>query len=396
MAQQVLVYRLTNSASALGIVSFMTVLPLLPFGLWGGSLSDRVSKRTIILVTQTLMMLQAIVLAVLTWTGTVQIWHVYLMAFLLGAFKAVDMPARQSFIIEMVNGRENLTNAIGLNSAMHNAAKTLGPALAGVIVAVLGEAVAFSINGLSFLAVIVSLLLMRDLPQKTAVEKESTPVLVHTVEGMKYVFQQQILLILMSLVAVSSFLSRPYQTLMPVFANITLKESAQPMIRILCESRFALVNCRAPAAIPLGLLLSAVGLGAIAGAFVVASLPENARRGQMLTLGNLCFPLSLLIFVNSRSMLLSLVMMLFVGMSHVFQNAMANTLLQLTTPDPLRGRVMSLYSLTSHGMTHLGGLQAGFAADWVGAPASIGVGAGFSLLYGLFVAFRYPNVRKLA
>ena len=396
MAQQVLVYRLTNSASALGIVSFMTVLPLLPFGLWGGSLSDRVSKRTIILVTQTLMMLQAIVLAVLTWTGTVQIWHVYLMAFLLGAFKAVDMPARQSFIIEMVNGRENLTNAIGLNSAMHNAAKTLGPALAGVIVAVLGEAVAFSINGLSFLAVIVSLLLMRDLPQKTTVEKVSAPVIAHTVEGMKYVFQQQTLLILMSLVAVSSFLSRPYQTLMPIFANITLKESAQPMIRFLCESSFALVNCRAPAAIPLGLLLSAVGLGAIAGAFVVASLPENARRGQMLTLGNLCFPLFLLIFVNSRSILLSLVMMLFVGMSHVFQNAMANTLLQLTTPDPLRGRVMSLYSLTSHGMTHLGGLQAGFAADWVGAPASIGVGAGFSLLYGLFVAMRYPNVRKLA
>ena len=396
MAQQVLVYRLTNSASALGIVSFMTVLPLLPFGLWGGSLSDRVSKRTIILVTQTLMMLQAIVLAVLTWTGTVQIWHVYLMAFLLGAFKAVDMPARQSFIIEMVNGRENITNAIGLNSAMHNAAKTLGPALAGVIVAVLGEAVAFSINGLSFLAVIVSLLLMRDLPQKTTTKEESAPVVAHTVEGMKYVLHQQTLLILMSLVAVSSFLSRPYQTLMPVFANITLKESAQPVIRFLCESRFTLVNCRAPAAIPLGLLLSAVGLGAVAGAFVVASLPENARRGRMLTLGNLCFPLFLLIFVNSRSMLLSLVLMLFVGMSHVFQNAMANTLLQLTTPDPLRGRVMSLYSLTSHGMTHLGGLQAGFAADWVGAPASIGVGAGFSILYGLFVAMRYPNVRKLA
>lgn len=395
MAQQVLVYRMTNSASALGIVSFMSVIPLIPFALWGGSLSDRISKRTIVLTTQILMMVQAIILAVLTATGKVQIWHVYVMAFLLGCFKAVDMPARQSFIIEMVDGKDNLGSAIGLNSAIHNTAKTLGPALAGVIVAVLGEAIAFSANGLSFLAVIVSLLMMRGLPQQKAVEKKSSSVLAHTVEGMKYVFQQQTLLVLMSLVAVSSFLSRPYQVLMPVFANITLKESAAPLIQFLCHGRIAIMNCQAPEAIPLGLLLSAVGLGAIIGAFVVASLPQNARRGQMLTLGNLCFPLFLLLFVNSRSMVLSLVMMLFVGMSHVFQNAMANTLLQLTAPDQLRGRVMSLYSLTSHGMHHLGGLQAGFAADWIGAPASIGAGAGFSLLYGLFVAFRYPEVRKL-
>ena len=156
------------------------------------------------------------------------------------------------------------------------------------------------------------------------------------------------------------------------------------------------MSCRAPEAIPLGLLLSAVGVGAVAGAFLVASLSEKSRRGQMLTLGNLCFPLFLLLFVNSQSMTLSLVLMLFVGMSHVFQNAMANTLLQLNAPDQLRGRVMSLYSLVSHGMTHLGGLQAGLAPDWVGAPVSIGVGAGFSLLYGCFIALQYRKVRNLS
>jgi predicted MFS family arabinose efflux permease len=156
------------------------------------------------------------------------------------------------------------------------------------------------------------------------------------------------------------------------------------------------VNCQVPAAIPLGLLLSAVGLGAVAGAFLVASLPENARRGQMLTLGNLSFPFFLLLFVNSHSMTLSLLLMLFVGMSHVFQNSMANTLLQLTTPDQLRGRVMSLYSLVSHGMTQMGGLQAGFVTDWFSAPLSVGFGAGFSLLYGIFIAVRYPKVRNLA
>ena len=395
MAQQVLVYRLTGSATALGIVNLMTVLPLVPFALWGGSLADRVPKRTIILITQTLMMLQAFVLAGLILTDTVQIWHVYVMAFLLGTFKAVDMPARQSFVIEMVEGKSDLTSAIGLNSAMNNTAKTIGPALAGVFVALLGEAIAFLLNGLSFLAVIVSLLAMRNLSFARSDTESQPPTRTHMIEGLRYLLGQQTLLVLMSLVAVNSFLSRPYQTLLPVFANGALKESAKPMIAFLCNGSYQILSCRAPEAIPLGLLLSAVGAGAVVGAFLVASLSEKSRRGQMLTLGNLSFPVFLLLFVNSNSMAVSLGLMLCVGMSHVFQNAMANTLLQLNAPNQLRGRVMSLYSLVSHGMTHLGGLQAGLTADWVGAPLSIGVGAGFSLLYGCFIALRYRKVRNL-
>jgi hypothetical protein len=259
----------------------------------------------------------------------------------------------------------------------------------------LGEAIAFFLNGLSFLAVIISLLLMTESSQMLT-RQEHAPVLTHTLQGVKYVLGQQTLLILMSLIAVSSFLSRPYQTLMPVFSNTTLKESAQPIVAFLCDgAQLTVFNCQAPEAIPLGLLLSAVGLGAIMGAFLMASLPEHAPRGRLLTLGNLSFPLLLLIFVYSKSMAFSLVVMLLVGLSHVFQNAMANTLLQLSSPDPLRGRVMSLYSLVSHGMHHLGGLQAGFMADWIGAPVSIGLGAGFSLVYGLFIAVRYRQVRKL-
>jgi MFS family permease len=396
MAQQVLVYRLTGSAVALGIVSFMGVLPLVPFALWGGSLSDRVSKRSIILVTQSLMMLQAFLLGLLTWTGTVQVWQIYGMAFLLGILKAVDMPARQAFVIELVEGRDDLTSAIGLNSAIHNSAKTLGPALAGVSVAIMGEAIAFLLNGLSFFAVIISLLMMRDLPHITKNEEGETHVIRHTVEGIRYVVSQQTILILMSLVAISSFLSRPYQTLMPVFSENILKESGRGVITFLCQRNFVAMNCKAPAAIPLGLLFSAVGLGAVLGALLVASLPENARRGRMLTIGNIAFPLFLLFFVRSDSIWLSTVIMLFVGMSHVFQNSMANTLLQMTSPDELRGRVMSLYSLVSQGMTHVGGLQAGLVADWLGAPISIGAGALFSLIYGLFIAFRYPQVRNLA
>lgn len=396
MAQQVLVYRLTGSASALGIVSFMQVLPLLPFALWGGTLADRVPKRMIVLVTQVLMMFQAFLLALLTWTGKIEIWHVYLMSFLLGAAKAVDMPARQSFAVEMVEGKEDLTSAIGLNAAIHNAGRTLGPILAGLAVATMGEAIAFFLNGLSFLAVLVSLIAMRNLP-KPAIDPHETPnMVVHMKEGVRYVLKQQVLLVLMSLVAVNSFLSRPYQTLMPVFADVMLKDSSQPVVAFLCGGPDPVFHCKAPQALPLGLLLAAVGIGALMGALLVASLPERARRGRVLTVGNLGLPLLLLFFVNSHSLLLSLVLMVFTGLLQVLQNAMANTLLQVTSPDSLRGRVMSLYSLTTQGMHHLGGLQAGFVADSVGAPLSVGGGAAIALVYGAFVALKYKKVREMA
>jgi MFS family permease len=377
MAQQVLVYRLTGSAISLGIVNFMTVIPLLPFSFWGGSLADRVSKRKILLITQSLMSIQAIVLAVLVW------------------IKAVDMPPRQSMVVEMVEGKEDLTSAIGLNSAIHNTARTLGPAIAGVVVATMGEAVAFFINGLSFLAVITSMLFMRNLPQSNEPNQKLPQVISHTIQGIRYVFSQQLLLILMSLVAVTSFLSRPYQTLLPVFADQMLKGTAQPVVAFLCNGERHIMTCLQPEALPLGLLLSAVGVGAVIGAFLVASLPEHARRGRMLTLGNLGLPVLLLAFVNSQVFILSLVLMVLVGMGQVFQNTLANTLLQITAPDNLRGRVMSQYSLVTQGMHQLGGLQAGFVADWIGAPLSVGIGAALSLFYGIFVFIKFPRVREL-
>jgi MFS family permease len=396
MAQQLLVYRLTGSAISLGIVNFMTVIPLLPFSFWGGSLADRVSKRKILLITQSMMLVQAVILAALTWTGLIRVWHVYLMAFVLGMIKAVDMPPRQSFVVEMVEGKEDLTSAIGLNSAIHNSARTLGPAIAGVVVAAMGEAVAFFLNSLSFLAVIASLLFMRNLPRPSQSKQQSPRIIPHMMEGVRYVLSQQIMLILMSLVAVTSFLSRPYQTLLPVFADGMLKGSAQPVVAYICNGENPLLTCQSPQALPLGLLYSAVGIGAVAGAFLVASLPERARRGRMLTLGNLGLPVLLLAFVNSQVFIVSLFLMVLVGLGQVFQNTLANTLLQISSPDVLRGRVMSQYSLVTQGMHQLGGLQAGFVADWIGAPLSVGIGAGVSLLYGLFVFVRYPRVRDMA
>lgn len=394
VAQQVLVYRLTGSASALGIVNFMAIIPLVPLALWGGSISDRFPKRLVILCTQSLMLVQAVILGVITLTGVVEVWHIYLMSFMLGALKAVDSPARNAFAIEMVEGKDDLTSAIGLNSAIFNGARTLGPALAGLAVATMGEAIAFFLNSLSFVAVIMSLLSMRNLPRITHDQTEAH-MAAHIGEGIRFVLKHQVLLILMSLVAVNAFLSMPYITLMPVFANVVLNTSAQPVVSFLCDGSNSLLNCQTPEALPLGLLLTAVGVGSVIGAFIVASLPTGAHRGWLLTMGNLCLPLTLLLFANTSSMVLALVLMLFTGLGHVLQNAMANTLLQINTPDQLRGRVMSQYSLVAQGTTNLGGLQAGFMADWIGAPLSISIGAAVSLLYGSMVFIKYKHVREL-
>ncbi len=395
MAQQVLVYRLTGSAMALGIVNLMAVIPLVPMSLFGGLLSDRMPKRTLLLFTQSAMLLQALLLGLLVWTDTVEVWHVYLLAFWLGAVKALDAPARQSFVVDMVESKEDLSNAIGLNSAIGNGARTLGPALAGLTVAVMGEAVAFFVNAGSFVAVISSLGLMRDLPQRRPRQLEGAGLFTGIAQGIRFVLKEQTLAVLLTLIAVSGFLSMPYSTLLPVFANRVLGESAAPLTGFLCGGETPIIHCEAPEALPLGMLLTALGLGAVTGALLVASLPERIRRGRALTLGNLGVALFLLLFAFSNSFALSMVIIVMVGMSQVFQNALANTLLQISSPDSLRGRVMSLYSLIHQGAQNLGGLQAGLCTDLTSAPLSIGVGAAVSLVYGLYVAVRYPRVREL-
>ena len=395
MAQQVLVYRLTGSAAALGVISAIGLIPLVPLALWGGSIADRAPKRTIILIAQAVMMIQAFVLAGLAWTGAVQVWQVYALAFVLAAAQAVDLPARQAFTVELVEGKEDLTNAIGLNSAMFNGARALGPALAGTLVATVGEGPAFLLNALSFGAVIISLLLMRGLPAPAGLRR-SASVTGHMAEGLRFIVHQRMILVLISLVAVSAFLSMPYSTLMPVFAGKVLQTSAQPVVAFLCEGAHPVMRCRAPQALPLGLLLTTVGVGALVGALAVASLPERARRGRWLTAGNLAFPALLLAFSSSRSFVVSLALLFGVGISFVMQNALANTLLQIITPDAVRGRVMSIYTLTFQASMRLGGLQAGLVADSIGASLAVSLGAVVSLGYGLFVAVRFPKVREMA
>ncbi len=394
VAQQVLVYRLTGSAAALGAISAIGLIPVVPLSLWGGSIADRIPKRTVIAGAQIVMMAQAFLLAGLTWTGAVRIWHVYVLAVLLAAAQSVDLPARQAFTVDLVEGKGDLTNAVALNSAMFNGARALGPALAGTLVAALGEAPAFLANGLSFVAVLISLSLMRNLPAPTG-DRHRTSLASHTAEGLRYVFKERTVLVLISLVAVSAFLSMPYSTLMPVFASKILFGSAQPVVHFLCNGPQPLLNCRAPDALPLGMLLTTVGIGALVGALWVASLPDQTRRGRWLTAGNLGFPLLLICFAASRSFLISLALLFAVGVSFVMQNALANTLLQVTAPDAVRGRVMSVYTLAFQTFMRLGGLQAGLLADGIGAPLAVGLGATVSLAYGLYVAIRFPRVREM-
>ena len=394
IAQQWLVYRLTGSATMLGTISLLGIIPLFPMALWGGSLADRFPKRSILVVTQSTMMVLALILSALTWTGVVQVWHVMLLSVLLAAANALDIPARQAFIVEMVGGKEDLANAIGLNSAIFNGARVIGPALAGIAVAATGEAAAFLANGISFLFVIGSLLLMR-LPPHVAPEGRS-PLASHLGEAVRYVRQEQVVLVLISLVAVSAFLSMPYSTLLPVFASKVLSASAQPVVDFVCGPDSALgMSCKSPGALTYGLLMAATGVGAVVGALFVASLRPAVRRGGWLTLGNLGFPALVVLMALSRSFLLSCLLLLGIGFSFVAQNALVNTLIQVTVPDRLRGRVMGFYSLTFQAMMRMGGMQAGVMGDALGAPVAVGIGGVICLGYGLFVALRYPKVREM-
>jgi MFS family permease len=393
IAQQWLIYRLTGSAAMLGVINLVAVLPVLPLSLWGGSLADRFPKRSILLVTQSLMMVLAYILAALTWTGAVQVWHLLVLAMALGATSAINAPTLQAFVPEMVEDSDDLTNAIALNSTFFNVARAIGPALAGAAVATTGEAGAFFTNGITFIAVIIGLLMMR-LPVKP--HPAHQPSLgSHLREGIRYVWKDRVVLVLLSLVAASAFLSMPYITLLPVFASDVVGESAQPLLDLVCTGPRALFACQSPAALTYGLLMAATGLGAVIGALFVASLPNGARRGHWLTVANLCLPALVMCMALSRSFALTFALLIAIGFSFVAQNALANTLIQIHVPDALRGRVMSFFSLAVTGMTRFGGLQAGVVGDAFGAPVAVAGGALICLAYGAFIAQCFPHARKL-
>jgi MFS family permease len=346
MAQAWLVYRLSGSSLALGLVGFAGQIPVFLLAVFGGVVADARNRRAIMLWTQALSMLLALAAAALTLSGIVQVWHVMLLAVGLGVVNAFDIPARQAFVIDMV-GRQDLHNAIALNSSMFNSARVLGPTLAGLLVPLVGEGWCFLLNGASYLAVMASLLLMR-LPPDTP-KPAGASAWRRVGDGLTFAAHHTAIRTVLLLTGVSSLLGMSHATLMPVFAD-----------RILGGGPGTL-----------GLLMGAAGLGAFGGAMLLAARRDSLGLGRWIIRAGVGFGLSLAVFSMSRQLWLSAALLAPVGFCMVVMMASANTLLQQTTPDGYRGRVMALFSMMVVGMSPFGALLAGTLAHLIGPRLTV-------------------------
>jgi MFS family permease len=370
IAQNWLVYQLTGSAWDLGVVNFVGAIPLVPLTLHAGAIADRFSKRRIIFLTQASMMALAFVLAVLCVTGAVRLWHVIGLAFLLGAVQAIDTPARQAFVIELV-GREDLANAIALNSGTFHGARVIGPAVAGILVASIGVSGAFFLNGASFLAVLGALFLMdATLIRRTQADAKSR---VDLWGGVRYIARNRAPGSIVLLISLSAFLAMPYFVLVPIFAKEVLGGGAGVY----------------------GGLMSAAGVGAVLGSLYAASGGAVRRKGMLLTAGSLSFPVLLFAFSLSRHYPVSLLLLAAIGFAFVIQNAPANSLLQTLVPDPLRGRVMAIYVSLFLGLMRLGSLLVGLLASATSATTAIAIAGVASLAASGFAMGKFPELRRM-
>jgi MFS family permease len=369
-AQGFLIFELTQSPAYLGYVGFAAGVPSWLFMLYGGVIADRVSRRNLLLITQIAMMLLAFALAALTFLGWVQPWHIVVLALALGVATAFDAPARQAFVVEMVD-REDLTNAIALNSSMFNLATVVGPAVSGLVYAWLGPAWCFTLNGLSFLAVIVALMLMR-LTGKAA-PRRATAALDDLKEGLRYVISAPIIRTLIIIAAVISLFGFAFMTLVPAWA-----------VKILGGD--ATTN---------GWLLTARGIGALSGALMIASLGRFKGKGKLLTIGMFTFPLMLLVFSMVRSLPLSLLAMVGTGWGFMVLFNMENTLIQMLVPDQLRGRVVSIYTLSFFGLMPLGALFTGWLAEAIGEQATVFLSGVICLVFAVWLWIRMPALRAV-
>ena len=369
-AQGFLIYQLTGSPAYLGYVGFAAGLPTWIFTLYAGVVADRIPRRTMMVVTQTMMMLLALILAALTFSGLVQPWHIIVLAFFLGIANAFDAPARQSFILEMVD-RQDLSNAIALNATMFTSAIVIGPAVGGLAYAAFGPAWCFAINSVSYLAVILALLLMKLKPW-TQPERKSQ-VLDDLKTGLKYVASSKIVLMLILNLGVLSFFGMGTMTLVPAWSVEILGGDAATN----------------------GWMLSARGLGSLLGALLIASLGRAAFRGRLLTLGTFLLPTFLFVFTFVRWLPLALILLVGIGFAFIAINNSSNALVQLQVRDELRGRVMGVYIMIFFGAMPLGSLYAGTVASWLNEPATVLLSSLILICFAGLVYWRFPQMRKL-
>ncbi len=368
VAQSWLVYRLTGSTALLGAIGFCNQIPVFFLATVGGTVADRLPRRSILIGTQCSAMLLAFVLAGLTLSGRVALPHLLVLATLLGVVNAFDLPTRQAFVSELVR-REDLMNAIALNSSMVNGARIVGPAVAGLVVAAIGEGWCFFANGWSFVAVIAGLLFMKNLALPPARTRRSP--LREITEGFRFVIDHAPVRALLLLLGTTSLLGLPYTVLMPVYADRILGGGART----------------------LGVLMGSTGIGALAGALMLARRRELRGLGRWVLCGSIGFGLSLVLFAWSRHFALSCVLLALTGFAMMAQMASSNTLVQSMTPDALRGRVMALYSMMFIGMTPIGALVAGAVAERLGVPATITIGGCVCMLAGVSFGVRLPRLR---
>lgn len=370
-AQGFLIYELTHSPAYLGYVTFAYGVASWMFMLLGGVVSDRIPRRTLLLITQCTMMLLAFILAALTFLGWVQPWQIIVLSFCLGVANAFDAPSRLAIVPELVDDRDDLTNAIALNGTMFNFGTVLGPALAGIIYAVFGPAWCFTLNGISFLAVIAALVMMK--PSKSTIPVIRTQALRAIKEGFQYVLQDRIVLIIISIIGIVGFFGLSFQTLFPAWAVDILHGDVKTN----------------------GWLRSSQGLGALIGALIIASLGRFKFKGKLLTAGIFVLPIMMILFSFVRYTPLAMATLVFVGIAVIFTNNLSNSLVQSNVPDNLRGRVMSIFSLTFFGLMSLGSLIMGQIAEFTNEPVAVLIGGCMILVYALLLYFFVPRLRGL-
>jgi MFS family permease len=370
VAQAWLVLTLTNSAFYVGLVGALGSLPVLLLALHAGTVADRMSKLKLIIITQSAAMLLAFILAGLVYAKVVTVWHIIILAALLGVVSAFDVPGRQSFFVEMV-GKEDLMNAIALNSSAFNVTRVLGPAVAGVLIGTLGVGMCFLLNGVSFLAVIAALFAIRVPPYRPAALPPST--WAHIREGLSYVRHDRRMLSIVVNIAVLSILGYPFLVLMPVVARDVLHRGAMEF----------------------GWMSSSVGVGALSGALLLAAYSRQLPKGRVLQSAAMAFGVVLASYALSRSLPLVLLLLVLTGFAMIISTATTNTLLQTLTPDHMRGRTMSVFTLAFVGMGPIGAFQAGYFADRVGAPAVMIAGGLICTLFTALVFQRVPELREL-
>ena len=366
-----LVYRLTGSAWLLGVVSFCSQIPMFFLGPIAGVWIDRWDRHKTLIVTQALSMVQSFGLAALTLSGMIRIWHIVALALFQGVVNAFDMPARQSFVIEMVESREDLPNAIALNSSMVNATRLLGPAVAGLVIAAIGEGWCFFADGVSYLAVIASLLAMR--VQAVPRPAGHPRVLAQLAEGWRYVAKSRPIRALLLLLSLISLVGMPYTVLMPIFAARILHGGANT----------------------LGFLTGASGVGALLAALLLAMRTTVIGLGTRIATASALFGAALVAFALSRSLWLSLLVLPFTGFGMMQQMAATNTILQTIVEDDKRGRVMAYYAMAFQGIAPFGSLLAGAASARIGAPATLACGGVLCIVAGACFALRLRSLREL-